>query len=160
MRRLLILLAVGTWLATGVEGGSTIFLVRHAEKSNATPGDKDPGLTVAGMTRAERLATLLKGARITAIFATEFKRTQLTAQPLAQALKLQVTVIKAGDLDALAKSLQQSKGNILVVGHSNTVPELIKRLGVAIPIEIGENDYDHLYAVTIGDRPQLTHSRY
>ena len=160
MRRFLFLLLLGSCIATGAEAGPTIFLVRHAEKSNATPGDKDPGLTAEGMVRAERLATLLKGAHITTIFATEFQRTQLTAQPLARALTLPVTVIKANDLDALTKSLQQSKGNALVVGHSNTVPELIKRLGVAIPIEIGENDYDHLFAVTTGERPQLIHSRY
>ena len=69
----------------------TVFLVRHAERADTTPGaarrwPTDPDLSDAGRARAESLAAALKDAKITAIYTTEFKRTQQTAAPLAKAL--------------------------------------------------------------------------
>ncbi len=104
---------------------STIFIVRHAEKADAT---KDPDLSEAGRARAEALAKTLRDANITAIYATEFKRTQQTAAPLAKALGLTVTILPAKDNAALMAKLRASTGNTLVVGHGDTIPDLIKAL--------------------------------
>jgi broad specificity phosphatase PhoE len=134
---------------------STIFIVRHAEKADAT---KDPDLSEAGRARAEALAKMLRDANITAIYATEFKRTQQTAAPLAKALGLTVTLLPAKD--NAAPKLRNSKGNSLVVGHGNTIPDLIKELGLSETISIAENDYDNLYVVVLGEKPQLIPLHY
>jgi len=136
---------------------STIFVVRHAEKADAT---KDPDLSEAGRARAEALAKTLKDANITAIYATEFKRTQQTAAPLAKALGITVTILPAKDNAALIAKLRASTGNALVVGHGDTIPGLIKALGISDPINIAENDYDNLFAVVLDQKPHLIRLHY
>jgi len=136
---------------------STIFIVRHAEKADAT---KDPDLSEAGRARAEALAKMLKDANITAIYATEFKRTQQTATPLAKVLGITVTILPAKDNAALIAKLRASTGNALVVGHGDTIPDLIKALGISDPINIAENDYDNLFAVVPDQKPHLIRLHY
>ena len=136
---------------------STIFVVRHAEKADAT---KNPDLSEAGRARAEALAKALRDANITAIYATEFKRTQQTAAPLAKALSITVTVLPAQDSVALVAKLRALSGNALVVGHGDTIPNLIKALGVSEPISIAENDYDNLFVLVLHEKPQLIRLHY
>ena len=136
---------------------STIFVVRHAEKADAT---KDPDLSEAGRARAEALAKALRDANITAIYATEFKRTQQTAAPLAKALGITVTVLPAQDSTALIAKLRALKGHALVVGHGDTIPNLIKALGVSEPINIAENDYDNLFVLVLHEKPQAIRLHY
>ena len=136
---------------------STIFVVRHAEKADAT---KDPDLSEAGRARAEALAKALRDANITAIYATEFKRTQQTAAPLAKALGITATVLPAQDSTALIAKLRALKGHALVVGHGDTIPNLIKALGVSEPINIAENDYDNLFVLVLDEKPQLIRLHY
>jgi 2,3-bisphosphoglycerate-dependent phosphoglycerate mutase len=131
---------------------STIFIVRHAEKADAT---KDPDLSEAGRTRAEALAKTLRDANITAIYATEFKRTQQTTAPLAKVLGITVTILPAKDNAAIIAKLRASTGNTLVVGHGDTIPALIKALGISDPINIAENDYDNLFAVVLDQKPHM-----
>jgi len=136
---------------------STIFIVRHAEKADAT---KDPDLSEVGRARAEALAKMLKDANITAIYATEFKRTQQTAAPLAKALSITITTLPAKDNAALIAKLRTSTGNALVVGHGDTIPDLIKALGMSDPINVAENDYDNLFAVVLDQKPHLIRLHY
>lgn len=136
----------------------TIFFVRHAEKA-ATGGD-DMDISEAGRARAEALVTVLKDAGISAIYATELKRTQQTAAPVAKALKLEPAVIPAKDNAGLLAKLQGSSGNILVVGHGNTIPDLVKALGITTPINIAENDYDNLFVVLLEPKPRLIRLHY
>jgi phosphohistidine phosphatase SixA len=125
----------------------TVFLVRHAERADIGPGGTppmtppgapapDPDLSDFGRARAASLAAALKDAEITAIYATELKRTQQTAAPLAQALGLTVIVVPANAVPALIRKVKALPGNALIVGHSNTVPEAIKALGVKRPVQI------------------------
>jgi probable phosphoglycerate mutase len=150
---LLFLLLVATSFA-----GPTIFVVRHAEK--ATTGGDDMDLSDAGRARAESLATLLKDAEISAIYTTEFKRTQQTAAPVAKALRIDPAVIPAKDTAALLTKLRGATGNVLIVGHGNTIPELIKALGIAAPINIAENEYDNLFVVLLDEKPHLLRLRF
>ena len=156
MRRFIVLLLCSVLLVSTAAAQSTIFLVRHAEKA----GGEDPDLTETGRARAESLATALKDAGITAIYTSEVKRTQQTAAPLAKALHLEPTMIAAKDRDALVAKLQSSSGNALVVGHSNTIPEIIKALGIAEPITIADNDYDNLFVVVLEEKPRLIRLHY
>ena len=132
--------------------------VRHAEKANNS--DKDADLSPAGQARANVLAEILKNAGVIAIFTTEFKRTAQTAAPTARALRLSSMVVPADDSGALVERLRALKGNALVVGHGNTIPALMKMLGIETPVDIQENDYNELFVVTLGQKPQLLRLRY
>ena len=138
--------------------GPTIFFVRHAEK--ATNGGDDMDLSEAGQARAESLATVLKDAEISAIYTTEFKRTQETAEPLAKACRLSPEIISSKDHITLVAKLRASSGNVLVVGHGNTIPDLIKTLGITTPINIADNDYDNLFVVLLEEKPRLVRLHY
>ena len=137
-----------TALSASAESSPTVFLVRHAEKE---ANGADPSLTEAGRARAESLAALLADARITAIFSSEFNRTRETAAPLARRLGLTVTTVPAKDLDALLAKVRAlaPDGRALVVGHSNTVPELAQRLTGVKVAALSDADYDRLYVCTI-----------
>jgi broad specificity phosphatase PhoE len=157
MKRFAFCFLLASALLSTATAQSTIFVIRHAEKADAT---KDPDLSEAGRARAEALAKALRDANITAIYATEFKRTQQTAAPLAKALGITVTVLPAQDSAALIAKLRTLTGNALVVGHGDTIPNLIKALGVSEPINIAENDYDNLFAVVLDEKPQLIRLHY
>ncbi|MBT8084568.1 MAG: histidine phosphatase family protein [Woeseia sp.] len=133
---------------------TTIIFVRHAEKA-AAPAD-DPGLSAAGQVRAAELTRQLRDADviqgIDAIYATPFRRTVETAQPLADTLDLPITRYDADDDAALFQDiLSKHKGKIiLVIGHSNTLPRLIAELGASKRVPpIAESEYDNLYLVSI-----------
>jgi len=135
-----------------------VVLVRHAEK--ATNAGKDPDLSSAGRARADALARILKDADITAIFTSEFKRTQETAAPTATLIGVTATVVPAKDTAGLVAKLHQLNGNALVVAHGDTIPNIIKALGMDRPINIPDEDYSELLIVTLGDKPQLFRLHY
>ena len=90
---------------------------------------------------------MLRSADVEHVFASQFKRTQKTAQPLAAAEHLETTVVTAKDIDALTKQLSATKGASLVVGHSDTVGDIIKALGVKEEVTISDDEYDNLFVV-------------
>ena len=155
---LLLVLALFVLFVSATAAQSTIFVVRHAEKAES--GGNDPDLSEAGRARAESLAKMLKNANITAIYATEFKRTQQTATPAAKALGLALTIVPAKDTVTLSAKLRDLHGNALVVGHGNTIPDLIKALGVETLVNIAETDYDNLFVVVIDEKPRLLQLHY
>ena len=123
-----------------------IFLVRHAEK---TTQKTDPALTDAGKARAVTLADRLEGEGITHIHSSDYIRTRDTAAPLAARLGLDVAIYDAGDLPGIAATLKATPGRHLVVGHSNTTPQLTELLGGDGGTPIYEaTEYDRLYMVT------------
>jgi phosphohistidine phosphatase SixA len=133
-------------LAAAQQSVSTVFLVRHAEKS---AGSTDPSLSPAGLKRADCLANTLKDAGIKNIYVTEAKRTQQTADPLAKRLKVKPTIMKAEDSANLVRNLlYMGHGNTLVVGHSDTLPVIAARMKAGTVAPIGENEYDRLIIVT------------
>ena len=158
MKHLALILSIPLLLATYANAAPVIFIVRRAEK--ATTGGKDPDLSVEGQKRADALAQILKDSKITAVFVTEFKRTQETAAPTAKAAQVSPTVLPANDIGALAEKLSALTGNALVVGHGNTIPNLLGALGIATPVSIPEDDYTEIFAVSVGDAPQLLRLHY
>lgn len=141
----------------------TVILVRHAEKAVVPPENVDPDLSEAGQARAVELARMFREAGLSAVFATQLKRTQQTAAPLAAATKLKPEIFGARDTAGLAKALLARSGQtVLVVGHNNTVPLLIRELGGPQLEVIPESEYDRLYVLhrQADGRVQLLQLRY
>lgn len=122
-----------------------VFIVRHAEKETTDAAAKDPDLSPAGRERAASLARMLREVGVAAIFATEYKRTQQTAEPISRATNVAVTVVAAKDTTALLEKLNATNGNALVIGHSNTLPEILKAMGIPGEISIADHEYDNLF---------------
>ena len=158
MKHLVLILSIPLLLITGANAAPIVFIVRHAEK--ASTGGKDPDLSVQGQNRADALAHILKDSQITSVFVTEFKRTQETAAPTARAANVSPTVVPANDVGVLVEKLRALNGNALVVGHGNTIPDLLKALGIATPVSIPEDEYTEIFAVLIGNEPQWLRLHY
>ena len=130
-----------------------VIVVRHAEK--ASDGTKDPGLTPAGQARADELARLLDNEHLVAIYATQYRRTQLTARPTALAAGLRIRARRADEpADLLAATIRHShhEGTVLVVGHSDTVPALVTALsGQAVP-PIADDEFDRYFIITLPEK--------
>ena len=158
MKHLALILSISLLLATYSNAAPVVFIVRHAEK--ASTGGNDPDLSVQGQKRADALAQILKDSKITSVFVTEFKRTQETAAPTASAAHVNPTVLSANDINALVQKLRALNGNALVVGHGNTIPDLLKALGITTAVSIPEDDYTEIFVVLAGDPPQLFRLHY
>jgi broad specificity phosphatase PhoE len=126
---------------------SAIYLVRHSEKAAV---GKDPELTPHGHTRARNIAAILHRAGITAIFSTPTTRTQQTAAPLAQRTGLTVQLYDPLAPLALVEKVRSLTGAVLVVGHSNTLPELVRLFGGAPGTDIADDEFDRLYQLLPG----------
>jgi broad specificity phosphatase PhoE len=161
--RLAALLLLLFALSATAKQPTTVILVRHAEKAAASG---DMPLSEAGTARAQELARTLAGAEVKTIFVTQFARTQQTAAPLAKANGLTpvvVTVAAVADYakEIAAKVAQHPGETLLVVGHSNTTPDVIRQLGVADAPSIAETEYDNLFIVSLTDgAAKLTRLRY
>ncbi len=147
--------------ATAIAEPQTIFLVRHAERADAggVP-QSDPDLSDAGRKRAAGLAKALRDAKISAIFVTEYRRTQETAKPLAEELGIHVTVIPAMESTRLIAKLKSSAGSVLIVGHSNTLPEIMAALGISSQPLLAERDYDDLFLLLRDPEPRVVQLHY
>lgn len=133
---------------------TTVVIVRHAEKELGTI--EDPPLTTQGEQRAQLLARMLGTmsgpGKVSGIFATDTRRTQRTVAPLAARIGLTVNVLPARDVEALVNRVRNEyRGRTVVVaGHSNTVPEIVRRLAKVDDVPpIADEDYGTMYIVTI-----------
>jgi broad specificity phosphatase PhoE len=156
-----LLLTSALAFATAATAQNVIFLVRHAERA-ATSGrvPSDTGLSQAGRERAQHLAQELRDAQISAIFTSEYKRTQETAAPLAQSSGIQPEIVPGDDIRSLVAKIKAARGNVLVVGHSNTLPQIIAALGVSSRVTVPESDYDNLFVVLPDRNMQLIRLHY
>lgn len=125
----------------------TLYLVRHAEKL-ADDGD-DPGLTAAGLHRSGQLANWLQDRGITDIWSSDYRRSRDTAEPLATMLGRDLLLYDPQDLPALAGELRQNKRNALIVGHSNTTPDLARLLCMCVIKDMDDSDYDQLIVISV-----------
>ena len=135
----------------------TIIALRHGEKGDDDP--RDPGLAEAGTARAKQLKKMLAHAGVTHVFATNYRRTQETIAPLAAEAGLEVVTYDPKDIPTFAaKMLRLDPGSVaVIVGHSNTTPDLVKALGgTASDLTemrgmqlIPEEDYNRMYVLTL-----------
>lgn len=131
--------------------GSVVYLVRHAETRPDEASPSDPPLSDEGRARAAELVRVVPAALLTSVHSTAFRRTEGTAGAVAEAAGLTVRSYDPLDRDALNRlvsELRSTPGHHLVVGHSNTTPDLVRRLGGDPVAPIEETEYDRLYVVT------------
>lgn len=160
----LMALSAGRIAANQAARPKTIILVRHAEKLVVPPENKDPDISAQGEARAKEIARMFNGSGITAIYATQFKRTQQTVKPLSERLRVPVTVVEAKKTADLVSQIRARGAGetVFIAGHNNTVPEIIAALGgPSFPI-IPETDFDNLYILTIqaDGVTKLVHLKY
>ncbi|MFM7627793.1 MAG: phosphoglycerate mutase family protein [Gammaproteobacteria bacterium] len=142
---------------------TTVIVLRHAEKSTEPLGD--PALSPAGVARAARLAELLGAAPIAAIYASDTRRARATAAPLASRHRLIVTVRDGQDVAGLMDDIgaRHVGRTVVVVGHSNTVPEIVAALTRGRrKVQVGEGDFGQVFVVTVTrfGPPAVTELRY
>jgi broad specificity phosphatase PhoE len=152
---------------------TTVFLVRHAEKAASPP--EDPPLVEAGSARSQDLARTLGKAGIKAIYTSQFLRTRLTAEPLAKLLGIASTtmplkmsaanpreVSQESVKEVVEKIYQRPGESALVVGHSNSIPEVIRALGGDVVPKIDEKEFDDIFIVTVHakGKAKVTHLKY
>lgn len=157
----MLLAIVGTALVPSVSFAQRmVILTRHAERADgaATMGSSDPKLSAAGTDRAARLVSMLVDANISRIFTTEYIRTKDTAAPLAAKINVTSEVVNAAQMAVLIEKIKSHEGTVFVVGHSNTVPMIIKALG-GPDVSIGDTEYDNLFFYVPATKT-LTRVRY
>ena len=121
-----------------------IFLLRHSEKLSG----KDPQLSPQGQQRSLKVAKLLAPYQPTLLLSTDYQRTQQTIAPLAQQLKLKVTSYDPRKLTELADWIQRQTGVVVIVGHSNTTPQLTQLLSGLSVAPMAEHQYGTIYRIT------------
>ena len=124
-----------------------VYIMRHLQKADAS---RDPALSPEGAVNAFSVAQLLGERGIKAVFATDTLRAEQTGEPLAARLGLPVTNYDPRDLPGLVAAVRAVRGDVLIVGHSNTVPELVAAFGGAKPGPLTEQDYGTIYRVKPG----------
>lgn len=130
-----------------------IYLTRHAEKLDT---GSDPSLSDAGKLRASNIASMLKEANINAIYSTSYNRTLETAAPLSELTSVGVQSYNPSALSEFSTELKTLVGNTMVVGHSNTTPELVTLLGGDAGTAIDESEYDRLYQLIFDQDGSVT----
>lgn len=128
---------------------STFFLVRHAEKKE---GGSDPRLSDIGIARAERLGQIFRKLELDAIYSSDYHRTKDTSEPTARQHKMETTIYDARDQTASFVHYQEFglNKNVLVVGHSNTIPALLNYLTQTEKYpSMPHEQYDRLFIVSL-----------
>lgn len=142
------LVAAAAFFPSAALAADTVYVMRHLQKA---AGD-DPPLTEQGAILADMVAGMFGGQEfgIKAVFATKTRRAQQTGEPLAKLVGVPVTPYDPRDVPALVAAVKAVPGNVLIVGHSNTVPDLVAAFGGTRPPPLSESDYGTIYQVTVG----------
>lgn len=150
MKNLLLLIGLILVLGscTSQNSPKTIYIVRHAEKQLE---GNDPELAYVGGVRAKKLAQILEDQEIKHVFSTDYKRTRLTAEPTAKAAGVEIQYYDPKNHDSMVAQLRNLDGNVLVVGHSNTVSQLANYfVGEGEKFaDLTDLEYDFIYVVTL-----------
>ncbi len=133
---------------TSPNSPKTIYIVRHAEKQLV---GNDPELAYVGNVRALKLAQILEKEEIKHVFSTDYIRTRNTAKPTADKAGVEIEIYDPNNHDALVEELRKREGNILVVGHSNTVSQVANYfVGEGEKFaDLTDLEYDFIYVVTL-----------
>jgi broad specificity phosphatase PhoE len=129
----------------------TFYVMRHL---HTLAGVRDPDLTAAGQAAAQALAILLDKQQPRAIYVSNTRRAQQTAAPLAARIGVLPKIYDPADTAGLIAAVSGETGTVLVVGHSNTVPDIVERLGGTRPAALIHEDFGDLWR--IAGSPRVT----
>ncbi len=131
---------------------STFYLIRHAEKVRTDKSNKDPKLNNKGIARALSWNEYFADKEISKIYSTNFKRTLETIKPIQESTDLYPMIYSPSDID-YENFVTSNKGEVvLIVGHSNTVPDFVNGLiKDSIYSQIDDLNNSNLYIVNICD---------
>lgn len=155
MRKIILLCFLFIAMATlqaqeSVEKTTTYFLIRHAEKVRENPADKNPDLNERGFQRAENWEKVLQHISFDAIYSTDYKRTLNTVVPISKKLNLAPIIYNPSKVNFELFQLENLGKNVLIVGHSNTIPQFVNGLIKQQKYqEMEDDEFSHLYIVTI-----------
>jgi len=135
--------------AVDTNNSFTLYLVRHAEKQ--LDGSRDPVLTEAGKHRSEELAKWFQGKDIEDVWSSDYRRTRDTATPLLKQAGLALSLYDPRDQSTLVEHLLDRQHNALVIGHSNTIPELARLLCECAITDMDESEHDRLIVIAVVD---------
>lgn len=121
----------------------SVYVMRHLQR----PPGQDPSLSPEGAANAQTLAGWFTANPPKAIYVSTTKRARETAAPLADRLGLAPKDYDPGDSKALVARVAEEQGPVLIVGHSNTVPEIVELLGTPRPAEFADDDYGAILLV-------------
>ena len=144
-----LLLAIAALMAAGCttaerEGREpAIYVMRHLQKADG----QDPGLSATGQKCAAALGEQLAGRGIGAIYVSATRRARETAAPLAARLRITASDYDPRDTPGLAARARAETAPVLIVGHSNTVPEIVAALGGARPADLTDESYGDIWRV-------------
>ena len=144
---LLMLVACSTTpeAGTGARAEPAYYVMRHLQKA----GGADPALSAEGAANTQRLTAWFNNrAKPAAIYVSSTRRARETAAPLAAALGVTPQEYNPADTPALLARIRAEAGSVLVVGHSNTVPDIVAGLGGVRPAPLAETTYGSIWAVT------------
>ena len=120
-----------------IEGVSTFYFIRHAEKDRSNPANSDPELSQKGLGRAMHWNKILRDANINTIYSTNYQRTSMTAAPTSIDLNIDIEYYDPRIIDIDKFKTDNLNRNVLVVGHSNTTPDFVNKM-------IGEEKYESM----------------
>ncbi len=140
----LLLLALGACATTASEPPvPSWYVIRHLQKA----GGPDPALSAEGHANAQKLIAFFAADPPAAIYVSTTRRALETAGPLAAKLQVTVREYDPSDTPGLIARVKAEGGTVLIVGHSNTVPEIVARLGGARPADMAETEYGDIFRV-------------
>ena len=137
----LVFIALATSLSWFFESQSTttVILTTHADIDSSA--EVNPGLNQLGFERANSLQKILESidvvAGVDAIYATQLRATQETAEPVSKSLNLKINLIDVTNVKGLIKIIMDKhKGKIvLIVTHPDALPKLVVELQGSKKIE-------------------------
>jgi 2,3-bisphosphoglycerate-dependent phosphoglycerate mutase len=142
---------------------TTFIVLRHAEKAD---NSRDTNLSTDGLARADELRKTLHPVTVNAVYSTPYNRTKQTVAPLATEKGITITEYPANKpYEELALELIAAYHGktVVIVGHSNTVPEILKVLSQnTFNVNISESQFDNLFVVTLtdGQKPEVVTMKY
>lgn len=126
---------------TCVPPSASIYLIRHADYDGGT----DDPLNAKGLYRAQQLGMIMDHANLAAVFHTVLRRSIDTAAKLSCSNKIQYS-----SSQLLVDQIKSNYGgkNVLIVGHSNTIPEILNLLVHASSnVVIGPYDFHRIFII-------------
>ncbi len=121
--------------------GPSFYVMRHLQKGEG----QDPPLSLEGQANARKLIGFFAADRPRVAYVSTTRRAYETAAPVAKKLRMRIRRYDPADTAGLLARVLAERGPVLVVGHSNTVPEIVAGLGGERPAALAETDYGDVW---------------